>query len=231
MNDTLSKRRRATTWLLPVLLLAGAASLAVAVFLPPPGSRWWSRHPVADDRPIAVDLPDFTLIERSGQPVSKADLQGKVWVASFIFTRCRTVCPNVTATVARLQADLDLANRRDLRLVTFTVDPERDTPDQLKKYANTFQAHSDHWLFLTGSEVDLHKLAKDGFKIAAHRSENPTPPQGQEFDHSTRLAVVDKKGRIRGYFDGYRDPNDEGGVKYAESYERLKQSVTALLSE
>lgn len=231
MGNTTTKTRRATTWLLPVLLVAGAASLAVAVFLPPPGSRWWSRNPAADDRPVAFDLPDFTLTERSGKPVSKADLQGKVWVASFVFTRCSGPCPSVTGTVAKLQADLDLANRPDLRLVTFTVDPDRDTPDELKKYATHFHAHPDRWLFLTGPEADVHRLAKEGFKIAADRSASPTPPEGQEFDHSTRIAVVDKKGRVRGYYDGYRGPNDDGGVKYAESYERLKQAVTALLSE
>jgi cytochrome oxidase Cu insertion factor (SCO1/SenC/PrrC family) len=230
MGDAVTKHRRATVWLLPVLLAAGVASLAVAVFLPPPGSRTWTHGP-GETGPVAFDLPDFTLTERSGKPVSKADLQGKVWVASFVFTRCTGPCPSVTGTIARLQADLDLANRPDLRLVTFTVDPDRDTPDELKKYATHFHAHPDRWLFLTGPEADVHKLAKDGFKIAAARSASPTPPEGQEFDHSTKIAVVDKKGRVRGYFDGYRGPNDDGGAKYAESYEHLKQAVTALLSE
>jgi protein SCO1/2 len=230
MHDTVTKPRRPTTWLLPVLLVAGVASLGVALFLPPPGSRAWSRH-AADDKPVAFDLPDFTLTERSGRPVSKADLRGKVWVASFVFTRCTGPCPSVTGTVAKLQADLDLDRHPDLRLVTFTVDPDRDTPDALKKYAQHFHAHPDRWLFLTGPEADVHRLAKDGFKILAERSATPNPPEGQEFDHSTRVAVVDKKGRVRGYFDGYRDPNDPDGAHYAESYEKLKQAVTALLSE
>src|SRR5207302_2885545 len=78
----------------------------------------------ADD--IRSPLPDFKLTERSGRPVAKADLAGKVWVASFVFTRCNGPCPAVTATVARLQAEL--AGEPDVRFVTFTADPARDDP-------------------------------------------------------------------------------------------------------
>src|SRR3954452_3323939 len=97
------------------LLLAFAACSCT-----PPGGP----TPPADD--IRFPVPDFALTERSGKPVTKADLAGKVWVASFVFTRCPGPCPAVTATVARLQADL--AGDPGVRFVTFTVDPERDDP-------------------------------------------------------------------------------------------------------
>src|SRR5215470_9833230 len=84
-------------------------------------------------------VPAFDLTERSGRTVSDQSLRGKVWVAAFVFTRCTGPCPQVTATMARLQKELNLARRDDLRLVTFTVDPERDQPKELQDYARHFQ--------------------------------------------------------------------------------------------
>jgi protoheme IX farnesyltransferase len=168
---------------------------------------------------ISIPVPDFTMTERSGKKVSRDDLKGNVWVASFVFTRCNGPCPAVTATMSRLQKELDLRNRPDLRLVTFTVDPEKDTPNELKDYANSRQADSEKWLFLTGMpEADLHKLLHDGFKVTAQRSATPKP--GDEFDHSSRLAVVDKQGNIRGYFDGL--PSAKGDDAKADFEENVK---------
>jgi heme o synthase len=180
---------------------------------------------------ILFPVPDFTLTERSGKKVSRDDLKGKVWVASFVFTRCTGPCPQVTATMARLQKDVDLKNNADLRLVTFTVDPDQDTPNELKEYANHYQADPERWLFLTGMpEAELHKLLHDGFKVTAQRAEKPKA--GDEFDHSSRLAIVDKQGKIRGYFDGLRagngpDVEEAFGVNLAH----LKSTVAALLQE
>jgi protein SCO1/2 len=226
MPDTSPRTDRLTRWALPVLLLAGVASFAAALMLPLP---WRTQQPARPD--VMYEITPFALTERSGKPVSNADLAGKVWVASFVFTRCSGPCPSVTATMARLQSDLDLASRSDLRLVTFTVDPDRDTPDELKKYADHFRAHPDRWLFLTGGEDEIHRLAKDGFKLGVTRSTDPNPPPGQEFDHSTFLVVVDKEGKIRDHFDGYQGPNDADGQRFSDSYARLKETVEALLKE
>ncbi len=176
-------------------------------------------------------VPPFALTERSGKPISNTDLAGKVYIATFVFTRCSGPCPSVTATMARLQSELDLANEPNLRLVTFTVDPDRDTPDELTKYAEKFRAHPDRWLFLTGKEDELHRLARDGFKIGVDRAQNPKPAAGQEFDHSTKLAVVDKQGNVRGYYDGYPGKHDEGAKGYEDGLKMLKNAVTALLKE
>jgi protein SCO1 len=208
----------------PIMLLLAVGSFVAALVLPLP---WAKKEPTPE--PFVV--PPFALTERSGKPVSNADLTGKVWVAAFVFTRCSGPCPSVSATMARLQSELDLANQPDLRLVTFTVDPDRDTPDELKKYADHFRAHPDRWLFLTGKEAELHRLARDGFKIAADRTQNPKPEAGQEFDHSTKLAVVDKKGHVRGYYDGYPGKHDEGRKGYEESVAELKKAVAGLLKE
>ena len=219
---------RSVRFATPVLLLVAIGSLAAAFLLPVP--KHGPKPPtISEEAPQIV--PAFTLTERNGQSVSNTDLLGKVWVASFVFTRCTGPCPSVTATMAKLQSELDLAHHPNLRLVTFTVDPTRDRPEELKKYAEHFRSDAEKWLFLTGTEPELHTLLHDGFKIAAARSQNPHPPAGQEFDHSTFLVLVDQSGTIRGYFDGYQGPHDETGEKYRESVNRLKTQVAKLLRE
>jgi protein SCO1 len=176
---------------------------------------------------ISYPIEDFSLTERSGAKVGKADLLGKVWVASFVFTRCTGPCPQITATMARLQSELDLANQPDLRLVTFTVDPARDDAAELRKYAENFRADPARWLFLTGNERQIHQLLQNSFKVAAVRNQAGKP--GEEFDHSTRLVVVDKQGNIRGFFSGMAGPDDGGALD--GSLKDLKATVGKLLRE
>jgi protein SCO1/2 len=191
------------------------------------------RRPVVPAPPPADDGPSypvgaFALTERGGRTVRDTDLRGKVWVASFVFTRCTGPCPQVTATMARLQSEL--AGEPDVRLVTFTVDPERDDPAELKRYAEHFHADPERWLFLTGPEAEIHRLLKEGFKVGVARAKDPTP--GQEFDHSTRLVVVDRRGNARGYFEGVRPPDDpDAEAEFEANLQRLKQKVAELLRE
>lgn len=173
---------------------------------------------------IAYVVPEFTLVERGGKTVTKADLLGKVWVASFVFTRCSGPCPAVTATVARLQSEL--ANEPNVRFVTFTIDPDRDTPDELKKYAARFRADPERWLFLAGKEAVVHELATSGFKLLAMKK--PGGAAGDEFDHSSRLAVIDKAGIIRGYYDGMPTTRDGAAEAFEGSLKKLQQHITTL---
>ena len=172
--------------------------------------------------------PAFSLTERSGKTVMKDDLAGKVWIASFVFTRCSGPCPSISATMAKLQGEL-LPTRPDVRLVTITVDPDRDTPDELKKYATNFRADPEKWLFLTGKESEVRTLLKDGFKINATKNANPNP--GDEFDHNTKLMVVDKAGQIRGLCDGMKRDWDKDGSVFAEDLQKLTVLVDQLLRE
>ena len=213
----------------PILLALAAAALAAAVVLPPP-RRGRTPDPTSQAVPPSP-VPAFRLTERSGQKLTNADLLGKVWVASFIFTRCSGPCPSVTGNVARLQAELKLADTPDLRLVSFTFDPEQDTPDELRKYAEGFRAHPDRWLFLTGPEDELHALAKSGFKIGVTRNDDPAAKPGEKYQHTTYLAVVDKRGDIRGHFHGYSGPTDESGERFAGELDRLKATVAGCLAE
>jgi protein SCO1 len=173
-------------------------------------------------------VPEFKLTERSGKTVTRDDLKGKVWIASFVFVRCSGPCPQVSATMARLQKELKLTETPDLRLVTFTIDPDRDTPSELKDYAKTLSADPDRWLFLTGKEEEIHNLLIQGFKAAVVRTKSTTV--GEEFDHSTRLAVVDKAGVIQAYFDGLKSKQDTP-EDFEDNLRKLKAKVAERLKE
>ena len=170
----------------------------------------------------------FKLTDMAGKPFPSQKLQGKVWIASFVFTRCTGPCPAVTATMARLQEELkDIPN---LQLVTFTVDPERDDPAELTRYAANFQADPSRWTFLTGTEKEIHGLMKEGFKLGISRPK--TPVKGQEFDHSTKIVLVDGEGTINGYFQGVAsDLPEEKFAKqdFEDNLTKLKKTALILV--
>ena len=200
------------------LLLVALAALGYAGF----SALKHNAPPLDDFGPVG----DFSLTERDGRTVTNADLAGKVWIASFVFTRCTGPCPQVTGTVARLQDAL--RDESDVRLVTFTVDPEHDDPDELKKYADHFGADRERWLFLTGPEDGLHRLIRENFHLGVSRAAGEAAKPGQEVSHSTKLALVDRRGHVRGYFDG-RQVDEEG--KPVDELPKLRQAVAALLRE
>ena len=171
-------------------------------------------------------IADFALTERSGRTITRADLDGKVWIASFVFTRCTGPCPQVSATVARIQKELQ--NEPDVQLVTFTVDPEHDTPDELKEYAKHFNADPERWWFLSGPEEEIHRLSEKSFLLGAQRNTGKDVTPGTAVAHSTKLAVVDRRGHIRGYFDG-RQVDDLG--QPVDEVPKLCQAVAVLLRE
>ncbi len=169
-------------------------------------------------------VADFSLTERSGRIVQRTDLLGKVWVAAFTFTRCAGPCAQVSGNLARLQQDL--AGQEDVVLVSFTVDPEFDTPKVLQEYAARYGADPERWLFLTGKQDDLYRLIHDSFHLGVEQNEGTARTSGNEVLHSTKLALVDRNGHLRGYFDG-RMVGDEG--KPIEDSARLKQKIAELL--
>src|SRR5262249_12087317 len=123
------------------------------------------------DLPRLWEVPNFALIERSGQSVTRADLLGKVWIASIIFTRCVEECPLVSNHMARLQATF--AAEPDVRLVSITVDPAYDTPEVLARYAQTFAAQPQRWLFLTGDKATIYRLVREGFHLGLIDPQEP----------------------------------------------------------
>jgi len=173
-------------------------------------------------------IEPFSLTERSGKTVTDKDLQGSVWVASFIFTRCTGPCPAVTSSVGRLQKEFK--DEAGVKFVTFTVDPQRDDLSTLKEYANSRGADPDRWLFLTGDETTIHKLLRETFKQAVGRKVGEDVKPGDEFSHSTRLMVVDSNGVIRGIYAGMPDERiPDSQADFDANLTRLKARVKSLL--
>jgi cytochrome oxidase Cu insertion factor (SCO1/SenC/PrrC family) len=211
---------------LPVALLLLALGLAGGLF------ALGRARPLAEATPsAAADLdvgpvPDFALTERSGRTVTRADLLGKVWVAGFVFTRCNGSCPQVCATLARVQKET--AGEPDVRLVAFTVDPRHDTPEVLRRHAERYQADPERWLFLTGDRDTVYGLIRTGFLLGVEENQGEARRPGNEVTHSSRLALVDRRGHVRGYFDG-RQVDDDGAP--VDDVPRLLGRVRALLRE
>ena len=158
---------------------------------------WSLRTPVPPPAPVLGAVPAFQLTDQDGRAFGSKDLAGHVWVASFIFTRCQTVCPRVTAQMARVQArtrDLEPA----LHLVSFSVDPEHDTPARLAAYAQAHRANPRMWTFLTGPAAAVQETVEKGLRVSMGRDPNDPSPAG--ISHGTHLVLVDGQGRLRGYY-------------------------------
>jgi protein SCO1/2 len=161
-------------------------------------------------------VPEFTLTERDGSLVSLQQLRGKIWVVDFIYTSCTDTCPLQSAMMAKLQQDY--ATKPDFQLVSFTVDPERDTPQSLTTYATKYQADSKRWYFLTGQRDRIGRLVEEGFHLAVATFPSDTDPSGV-IGHSPRFVLVDKDAHIRGYYDS----------RESEAFVRLKNDIDSLL--
>lgn len=173
------------------------------------GGVWGCQGPPPDTSHDLDPVPiaDFTLTERSGKQVSRADLLGKVWAVSFVFTRCGGPCPQITSTMAELQHHL--AGQNNVVLITITVDPAHDTPAVLNQYADSFRADPERWLFLTGKENEIHELIQKSFITGVKKNQGDAVAPGNEVTHGSRIILVDKAGQRRAQFDGRR-ADEEG---------------------
>ncbi len=183
--------RAAIAW----ALLTAAIAVAIVALV---------REQTAEPLPVFATLPHFSLTERSGAEVTLRELSGRPWVADFFFTRCTMVCPLLTEQMAklreRLPGDLPLTS------VSISVDPEHDTPNILRDYAAGKGITDSAWLMLTGERGAVRSLVRDGFLLAVEDApENVAMP----ILHSTRFALVDGEGRVRGYYS----PLEEGDAE------------------
>jgi cytochrome oxidase Cu insertion factor (SCO1/SenC/PrrC family) len=182
--------------------------------------------PAADQVPQAAsgsrilgNVPDFSLVDQTGATFTNADLGGRVWIANFIFTRCTGTCPTQTANMVQLQEELlaDFATK-GVRLVSFSVEPDHDSPEVLTDYATEHKADSRTWKFLTGQREAIWTLSKEGFRLPV--ADNPSE-EGMPILHDAKIVLVDRLGRIRGYFDGM---SSDGTTK-------LKKAIRFVLPE
>lgn len=135
--------------------------------------------------PVYARAPDFLLTERSGRDVSLSDLAGRPWIADFIFTRCGGICPMMSSKMADLAKEL-----KDTQFVSFSVDPEYDSPAVLTEYAKNYEADADRWLFLTGERETLNRIT-----TTLHMNKIDEPMM-----HSASFVLVDAHGAVRGYY-------------------------------
>lgn len=193
---------------LPWLAL-GIIVIGISVF-----NLWYmfsKKQETTQEEIVNSKVPNFNLINQHGQPIGLSDLEGKIWVADFIFTHCPTICPEMTQEMVKLQAEFDA---EPVYFVSFTVDPERDTPDVLTRYAVQYEADQERWYFLTGEKDRIYQLANEGFKLAA-------ADHGGGFPHSTRFALVTPEGYIHDYYDSRSKPK----------MNTLRKDVKALLKK
>ncbi|SEQ63481.1 protein SCO1/2 [Virgibacillus subterraneus] len=156
---------------------------------------------------------DFTFTNQDGEQVSKSDLEGKFWVVDFIFTNCTTVCPPMTSNMADLQKQLKEAGlEEEVQLVSFSVNPKKDTPKILKDYAKARGGTFDNWHLLTGYEFEtIKELSIKSFKAAVEKIAD-----SNQVMHSTRFFIVTPEGNaIKGY-DGRDQANMEKIVQDIE---------------
>lgn len=176
---------------------------------------WMNSHSQNPDQSLSVlgAVEEFNLTERSGNTLTNADLKNHIWIADFIFTSCGGPCPRMSARMSQLQSALSHAE--EVRLVSFTVDPERDTPEVLSRYANRYEADPDKWLFLTGDKGEIYDFARASLKLSVRED-----PENTHIIHSTKFVLIDKSGQIRGYYDSM-DRNALGQL--VMDIERLRQ--------
>jgi protein SCO1/2 len=165
-------------------------------------------------------VPQFSLIERSGRRITLSDLKGHVWILNFIYTNCPDTCPVKSAQLREIQDEFH--NEKDMRLVSITVDPGRDTPKILSEYNKRFSTDPGRWLFLTGEKQAIYNFAQNGFHLgAAELPHEKRPSSGATHTHSPRFVLVDREAQNRGYFVS-TDP---------EAMKRLRRDVKTLLGD
>ncbi|MCM3789533.1 SCO family protein [Domibacillus indicus] len=163
-----------------------------------------------------VEVQDFTYTNQNGEQVGLADLKGKVWLANFIFTNCTTVCPPMTRNMSELQDRLNEEGVQNYEIVSFSIDPARDTPQALKSYISHYEADESNWNLLTGyEEEEISAFAEKSFQAIALPD-----PKSDQFIHGTSFYLVDEKGIVVKSYPGNKQDGEE--VPFDEMVQDVK---------
>ena len=174
------------------------------------------------------EVPDFTFEDSRGGKLSKADLLGAPWIAVPFFLRCTGPCPSITRDIrARLHDQLEGTS---IRIVSFSIDPEIDTPEELKAYAESIGVDPERWLFVrSATEAEMHAFIKDGLMVPLQRNEGEEDA-GQAITHGTRMPVIDADGKIAGLYE-LRDPAlGEDGLPLEEAEPILEGQYALIIA-
>ncbi len=204
--------------------LLGLVIVAIAVaFL-----REERRRAAYPPLPVISQITDFNLTNQLGAAVSLDDLNGQVWVADVIFTRCPGPCLTLSQKFAQLQDRLP--QNKDVKLVSLTIDPEFDTPEILNRYGNKLGTDAEKWWFLTGDKAELRRLAIRDFQfVVMDADKEKMESEDDLFVHSTYFMVVDKQGRVRKIIDSM-EPG-ETGDETPSAVDQALQTIEQLLNE
>lgn len=160
-------------------------------------------------------IPAFNMLGQDSIQISNATLKGKIYVADFFFTSCPSICPVMQKNMLKLYKQYK--DERDFAFLSYSIDPQHDTPSKLKKYSTQLGADSKKWYFVTGNKDSTYALAEKGYYATAKA--DSTAPGG--FVHSGGLILVDKERRIRGIYDGTQE----------DEVEKLSQDMKLLQAE
>jgi protein SCO1/2 len=207
--------RKRLVWSLSVGAIGVAllsAGLLVVIARPPSGTV----TPRPSEPPVLAVVPAFQATRQDGKVVSQEDLVGKVWVANFVFTRCPNICPGLTAKMAGLQS-LSLRRLPSLQLVTFTVDPDHDTPEVLRAYGEKHDADFGRWWFLNATADVLENTLSKGMLQPLERGDMKDLDKVM---HSSYFALIDKQLRVRGFYRFTEASASEALMQDAEALAR-----------
>ena len=142
----------------------------------------------------------FSFTNQDGIKITEKEIDNTVFVAEYFFSTCKSICPIMNEQMQRIQKKYK--GNRSLKILSFTVDPAVDNPETLKRYATAHGYERGQWHFLTGSKSELYALARKSFFVLKPAEANNIGDAGSDFIHTNNFVLVDRKKRIRGYYDG-----------------------------
>lgn len=185
---------------------------------------------------VPKKVPDFSFTDQNGNTITNKDYDGIVYLVEFFFTTCPTICPKMSKNLVQIQNNFQ--GYEDFGVASFTINPDNDTPEVLKRYAENYGITNPNWHLMTGDVNEIYKLANEGFNLYTAADEDAAGG----FEHSGNFALIDKNGFIRSrrdafgnamiYYNGIiseEERYDEDGIE--EEISMLKEDIVKLLKE
>lgn len=191
-------------WFIMVIVIAGFLITCIYLW------QTWGSLPYyygkvnnEQGKEVYYTLPNFSFINQDSQTISSDWVKNKVWVANYFFSTCATICPPMMSNMQTMvQTHIQNKGFDDVKIISFSVDPENDTPKVLQFYARTHNVNPTYWQLATGNKRALYSFARDGLKIIATQMPKAQQGDANDFIHSEKFVLIDQFMHIRGYYDG-----------------------------